>query len=157
MGRKIKDAGFTLIELVVVIVILAVLAAVALPQFMSLSDEAQQAAVQEVAAAVTTAGQLNYASRSKSTIPINNRFDPCAGGFNSVYVLLAPPNQRVQGVSFVRDDVGSSDAGTYGIFLAPGFSAPFCLSPATVVECTIARDGTKSNPKYSATAYVPCK
>jgi len=55
--------GFTLIELVMVIVILGILAAVALPKFVDLSSSANQAAVQGVAGAISSASSINYAAR----------------------------------------------------------------------------------------------
>jgi MSHA pilin protein MshA len=59
---KKVQAGFTLIELVVVIVLLGILAAVAIPKFVDLSGEANTAAMQGVAGGVSSAMAINYAA-----------------------------------------------------------------------------------------------
>jgi MSHA pilin protein MshA len=58
-----KEKGFTLIELVVVIVILGILAATALPKFMDLRGDAVQSAVNGVAGALSSAAAINYSTR----------------------------------------------------------------------------------------------
>lgn len=60
---KKANAGFTLIELVVVIVILGILAAVAVPKFFDLSGEAEVAAAQGVAGAIASGTAMNFAAK----------------------------------------------------------------------------------------------
>ena len=60
--RKNQD-GFKLIELVIVIVLLGILAAVALPKFVDLKDDARQAATKGVAGAIASGSTTNYAAK----------------------------------------------------------------------------------------------
>ncbi|BBP04000.1 hypothetical protein TPL01_16210 [Sulfuriferula plumbiphila] len=86
--RKVQ-AGFTLIELVVVIVILGILAAVALPKFIDLTGDASNSAVQGVAGALASASAINYAAR-KANINNGIAVTDCGstGGTNGTGALL---------------------------------------------------------------------
>lgn len=67
MSIFIREQGFTLIELVIVIIILGILAVVAIPRFIDLSGDARTAATNGVASALSSANAVNYAARKANS------------------------------------------------------------------------------------------
>lgn len=59
---KVRQAGFTLIELIMVIVILGALAVVALPKYVDLQTQAEVASAEGVFGAAQAAAAINFAA-----------------------------------------------------------------------------------------------
>lgn len=103
---KQSQAGFTLIELVVVIVILGILAATALPRFVDLTGDANQAALDGFAGAINGGNAINYATYlargTGGTGVIDTMTAGCTlGNANSLLQEAIPAGYTVSGAATI--------------------------------------------------------
>ena len=91
-GRAKKQSGFTLIELVIVVVILGFLAATAIPKFLDLTDQAQQANIEGMAGGFATAVSLVRSQWEAEGRPQTGAFN--AVNYDGINLLLTTEKYR---------------------------------------------------------------
>ena len=106
-----RSAGFTLIELIIVIVILGILAVTAAPKFINLQGDARTSTVNGLKGAVQAASSMAY---SKAIIAGQDKVSPGTVTINGTSVALAYgyPAATSAGIALVIDASSADWTGT---------------------------------------------
>lgn len=115
---KMKQKGFTLIELIVVIVVLGILAAVASPRYLNFTKDAARASVEGLGGAVESAIDLQY---GKAVIAVVERQETST--VNGVDLRFGYPTASSLAASMSIDlnKFTVQNEGSSSIISAPGF------------------------------------
>ena len=105
MFRKNTESGFTLIELVIVIVILGILAAVAIPKYEDMREQARVATLKGQLGAIRSAIAIQYARNALN----GSATFPTLDG--TIFADGRVPKEPVNNSSAVKTSAGIDNAG----------------------------------------------
>lgn len=134
-----KQAGFTLIELVLVIVILGILAATAIPRFADLSTDARKSAIQGMEASIRSAATLARATQLAQGLGANSSVS-----MEGITVTMTNgyPSVAAGGIDNALSNISgfTFSAGTFSKNGSPG-----------TCNAAYANTGTPTTPAYTVT------
>ena len=113
-----SDRGFTLIELVIVIVILGILAAVAIPKYEDMQEQARSATIKGQVGSIRSAIAIQYsrnALNGSATFPVLN---------GTIFADGNVPKEPVMNSNVVKTTPGVDNAGGWLYLQASGLVKP---------------------------------
>lgn len=134
---NIKQKGFTLVELIVVIVILGILAATALPKFFDLSKEARSGVMKGVEAAMRGADTMIYAKSAAAGTAAAASSSVTVNGvaIATVYGYAKDATELVKTLDLnPSSDFDATNTG----YIAHAKATDYLATPSVKTNCTVA-------------------
>jgi prepilin-type N-terminal cleavage/methylation domain-containing protein len=139
--RKVRAAGFSLMELLIVVIIVGILAAVAMPQFNRMSRRARASEASGMVGAIMTAEWVLFNETGAFVAFADNAGLNALGGANALGIQVpadAATNWDYTGVAGPPFVVTATADNT------PVAGSGLILNPAVVVTGTLNIDGTRT-------------
>jgi prepilin-type N-terminal cleavage/methylation domain len=131
-----RSAGFTLIELIIVIVILGILAVTAAPKFINLQNDARTSTVNGLKGAVAAASSMVY---SKAIIAGQDKLSSGSVLINGVSTALTAgyPNATSAGIGIVVDAPSSDWTGAVSAANSSYVFTPAGMTSGANATCAV--------------------
>ena len=139
-----RSAGFTLIELVVVIVLLGILAAVAVPKFVNLSDNARDTAALSVAGSISSGSAVNFGQYSAKGGAAASGAPYAITGTAAQVCTAATLQNFVTGVALLDGATAATGNNNTNFKIGASATSAACAGGGSTVTCTVTAWGTNA-------------